>query len=324
MFVTNDCFLFGRDRRGFARRQMPLQNIWRGNFGAGFRGGFECVYVSCNAVNIAQWFFETLQYLALAPTELLDGSVIAFSGKEKWQIETLHLMRGVRRFLSLRKGDFVFGRTVLSWEPMRCWSQALALVALRRHLASRVPGIDRKPPQIYAFLQRPIGRTRHISNLGALLSIANETYSGLRWEMREGYPTVCEGALWFNSARLMLAVHGSGCVPILFMQPRMVFCEVTTDGRWATLVNISRAVALWHVLYQPRILPKHYGRPVTWDLDPIGAQLVLEEGFRCLGEGEKIRPWRTASRSSTPAPSPSPVATQTLPQKWDGFDVIWE
>jgi hypothetical protein len=246
------------------------------------------------------------------PEEIRRKSfVVSFAAAEvdmNWTMEAIQLV-GVRpdRLLLLGDGEWLFAVNLYQWDPIPFdMQEPVGLTALRRQAVLQLK-LDAAAPYRFTVMKRTgHWAVRRIENLPELFEMWRSEYKGFAWELIEapsGYFTTIR---YFNEVRLFLAPHGAGCVSLLWMQPRTVFCEIHPDSAlYASFYNMSRCLRLHHVIYR---MPGYHHTGLGKNLTVDAAGRIVDCAMKALNESVLARPSATVS----PTPFASPSGTPTV------------
>jgi hypothetical protein len=227
--------------------------------------------------NIAHWTFDFTCWLVLWPREILARCyfVTYWDIPRRYVQEVMELFNLTSRVVMLKRTEFVFARLVYAIDPLPADCQEpVALTQFRQWIGDYL-GLDVIPPSKYVSLEREKGKTRCLSNARAVVRRFEET-TGTRWVVVHGMPSMLKSAKFFNTALILLAVHGAGCVNIIYMQPGTVYIDIqSTPCNWA-FWNMSRIAGLHHIATQ---LP---GMQLMGESTPEAAKLDLFLAERML------------------------------------------
>jgi len=144
-------------------------------------------------------------------------------------------------------------------------------------------------------LERGKGSTRRLSNANETAELF-ENMTGRQWTRLIGDEpqSILERAALFNTVELLFAVHGAGCVSILYMQRDTAFIEVHDSWRSLAYWNISRIVRLYHVISKIKTL-EHNGRGDK-DMRPLPAEVAEAMLVKAISLLETSPRWKARGR----------------------------
>jgi capsular polysaccharide biosynthesis protein len=103
-----------------------------------------------------------------------------------------------------------------------------------------------------------------------------EAITRTQWAVVHGMPSMIESAKFFNTALILFAVHGAGCVNLIYMQPGTVYLNIQPGYcNWA-FWNLSTIAGLHHIA---TTLP---GMSLTRGSTPEATRLDLKLAQRML------------------------------------------
>jgi capsular polysaccharide biosynthesis protein len=174
---------------------------------------------------------------------------------------------------------YIFARIVYSIEPFPTVVQEPVVLTMYRAWAVAKFDLDQQDPSKYMALERGVKRTRHLANTREIVA-RFEHITRRPWILTHGETSLIRSAQFFNQARILFAVHGAGCVNILYMQRRTVFMEVQSSAGSFSYWNISRIFGSYHLVTRVQELEHNIRVHVCLDLSL--AQRMLEIGLQQL------------------------------------------
>ncbi|OHS99513.1 hypothetical protein TRFO_34061 [Tritrichomonas foetus] len=238
-----------------------------------FAGSFKSVLALCHSPmkNYAHFTFDVFCFLLYIPSNILETSVLASKHASLFSSEALKLLK-IPRALVIKKNQYIFAEKAYSFIPHPCDSQYVHSLYRLRDFIKSVYGLDDENPEIMAFFNRD--NSRHIENMKGIYKMAKRKYPQFKI-IREtpNYKTYKENCQVYNKVLILFTPHGAGCVNLIFMQPKTVFCEIQSDLSKFAFYNIALQFNIFHVLCRIPDLP-HF---------PTGAKpLLMETAMKML------------------------------------------
>jgi hypothetical protein len=187
---------------------------------------------NCFPTNFYHGIHDVMAPLLNFPERVLRGSYFVVP-RLGWVVVQISEILGLHPVV-MAKGEFLWADELVFIEPDSCHHEnPVALRRLRAWLAKWLR-LDRSEPELFVFLNRPLGGARHIENMRETAELFAARWPEWPWALGEFPAGIVESALYFNNVRWFLAPHGAGHLNLMFQQGRGVR-GAAADGDLAVL-----------------------------------------------------------------------------------------
>jgi capsular polysaccharide biosynthesis protein len=238
----------------------------------------------------AHFFLSVLAPLFGFPAPLINNShFIAIHTLPSYFMEGLSWLGLHNRTIVLENGDYIYAEEVLTCNMWFIFDQVPICIHRFRAFVKHLYNLDATNAFRYVFINRggTSGKSifkkkedsRKIRNMPAIFRTVQEKFPQIPWERTVFGRTIPQNAILFNTLKFLFTPHGAGLTNCMFMQVKIVVCEVQGEFEYYGYMSLCRLLGMYYIVSR---LPwmRHWGKSAGMP-DSLAVAMVVE-GLKCL------------------------------------------